>query len=697
MNERAPSDLRNFAILGHASAGKTLLCEAMLACAGRLGRMGSIAAGTTVSDYHASEHQHQISVHASLLNLEWMNRKFNLLDCPGYADFISEGLGALRVGDFALIVINAAHGLGVGTDAAWDYATQSGLPKMLVVNALDKPNVSFDAVLENARAHFGKNVFPLAIPLDAGPGFSRVLDVMRNEVVTYTPGGNGRYMEAPPATGELTERVQDLHRQLIEYVAESDDTLMEKFFEKGVLAEEEFRAGLHQAIQRQVFVPLFAVSAETNVGVARLMDFIAKYGSAPTDRAEVPARDPAGIAGSVPLTQPEPAVYIFKTMNEPGVGELSLFRIFAGTVHVGDELLNTTRNVTERLGQLYVLNGAARTPVQALHAGDLGAVVKLRGTHTGDTLCSPRRPVVLPKVEYPAPNIHGALQLRSKGDEDKLAVGLATLHQEDPTFHYRVDDEIHQTIVSGQGEIQLQVIVERLLRRFNVSVELQEPRIPYRETIRGRGESRYRHKKQTGGAGQFAEVWLRIEPTPRDTGVVFTQSLVGTNVDRVFVPSVEKGIRTVCNEGVLAGFRVTDVKADFYDGKMHPVDSKDIAFQVAGYHAFKEAFHAAAPCLLEPIYTATVTVPEEYIGAVMGDLSSRRGHILGVDIDGHFQVVRAQVPQKELYHYSTIVRSLTSGRDRHAESFSHYAEVPAEFAQKLLAEAKARREGSNGK
>jgi elongation factor G len=695
MNDPASSDLRNFAVLGHASAGKTILCEAMLACAGNIGRMGSIAAGTTVSDYHASEHQHQISVHASLLHLEWMGRKFNLLDCPGYADFISEGLGALRVGDFALIVINAAHGPGVGTDAAWDYATQSGLPKMLVVNALDKANVSFDAVLENARAHFGKNVFPLAVPLDAGPGFSRVLDVMRNEVVTYKPGGNGRYTEVP--AGELAEKVQDLHRQLIEYVAESDDTLMEKFFEKGILAEEEFRAGLHLAIQRQVFVPLFAVSAETNVGVARLMDFIAKYGSAPTDRAEVPARDAAGIAGSVPLTQPEPVVYIFKTMNEPGVGELSLFRLFAGTVRPGDELLNTTRNVTERLGQLYVLNGSARTPVQALHAGDLGAVVKLRGTHTGDTLCSPRRAVVLAKVEYPAPNIHGALRLRSKGDEDKLAVGLATLHQEDPTFHYRVDDEIHQTIVSGQGEIQLQVIVERLLRRFNVSVELEEPRIPYRETIRGHGDSRYRHKKQTGGAGQFAEVWLRIEPTPRDTGVVFTQSLVGNNVDRVFVPSVEKGIRTVCREGVLAGYHVTDVKADFYDGKMHPVDSKDIAFQVAGYHAFKEAFHAAVPCLLEPIFTTTVTVPEEYIGAVMGDLSSRRGHILGVDIDGHFQVVRAQVPQKELYHYSTTVRSLTSGRGRHAESFSHYAEMPPELAQRLLAEAKARREGANGK
>jgi len=670
--------------MGHASAGKTMLTEAMLATAGAIGRMGSIATGSTVSDYHISEKQHQISVHCSLLHTEWMGRKFNILDTPGYSDFISEGLGALRVGDFALIVINAAHGLGVGTDSAWEYATRYGLPKILVINGLDKANVNFDAVLEDARTHFGRKLFPITVPLNPGPGFSQVLDVMRNDVVTYPPGGDGRYTENPP--GALAERVQHMHRELIEYVAESDDSLMERFFEKGILAEEEFRAGLHQAVQRQVFVPVFAVSAETNVGVARLMDFIAKYGSSPLDRAEVPARDVSGLPGSVPLAQPDPIVFVFKTMNEPGVGELSLFRVYSGTVQSGTELRNPARNLSERLGQLYVLNGHDRIPVPSLNAGDLGAVVKLRGTHTGDTLCSPRFQVMLPPVDFPKPNIHAALRMRSQGDEDKLAVGLATLQQEDPTFHYRVDDEVHQTIVSGQGEIHLQVIVERLLRRFGVQVTLEEPHIPYRETIRARGESRYRHKKQTGGAGQFAEVWLRVQPAPRDTGVDFRQSLVGTNVDRVFVPSVEKGVQNACREGILAGFRVTDVIADFFDGKMHPVDSKDIAFQVAGYHAFKEAFQTAGPCLLEPIYTLTVTVPEEYVGALMGDLSARRGHILGVEADGHFQTVRARVPQKGLYHYSTVIRSLTSGRGRHVEEFSHYAEVPPEHMQKIMAE-----------
>ena len=418
MKIHSAADVRNFAVVGHASSGKTLLCEAMLACSGRIGRMGSISTGTTASDYHASEKLHQISVHASLLTTEWENRKFNLIDCPGYPDFISEALSALRVGDFALLVINASHGLGVGTDAMWDNATLHSLPRMLVINALDKPNVPFDRVLADTRAHFGKNVFPLSLPLNAGPGFNRVLDVLRNEVVSYRPGGNGAYTEEP-ATGELAEQVHALHRELIEYVAESDDALMERFFEKGVLGEEELRAGLHHAIQNQIFTPLFAVSAETNVGVARLMDFIAKYGSSPLDRSAVDARDAKGEPVTISLSHPEPVAYVFKTMNEPGVGELSLFRVYSGTLLSGTELFNSTRQLNERLGQIYLLNGHDRTPVDQLSAGDLGAAVKLRSTHTNDTLCSPRIPVVLPEVQYPRPNIHGALRLHSESKGSK--------------------------------------------------------------------------------------------------------------------------------------------------------------------------------------------------------------------------------------------------------------------------------------
>ena len=685
-----PTDIRNFAIVGHASSGKTLLSEAMLRCAGVISRLGSIADGSTVSDYHVSEKQRQISVSATLMHAEWAGKKFNLIDTPGYLDFISEGLGALRVGDFALVVIQAQHGLGVGTDRVWNYASGYGIPKMIVVNALDRENVDFDAVLKSTQEHFGRHVFPLSVPLNAGPGFNRTLDVLRNEIVTYATDGSGKYTEEP-ATGEWAARVKELHRELIEHIAESDDALMSRYFEQGTLAEEEFRAGIHAAVQKELFIPLFAASAEKNVGVARLMDFIAKYGSSPVDRKNVPAVDANGNETEVKLDNAETVAYVFKHMTEAQFGELSFFRVYSGSVTTGTDLFNSDRKITERVGQIFLLNGQTREPVHSLGAGDIGAVVKLKDTHTGNTLCTLKHPVTLPKVVYPKPNIHAALIAKVKGEEDKIATGLAALHEEDPTFLYFVDDELHQTIISAQGELHLEVVADRLRRRHNVHVELAEPRVKYRETIRGKGESKYRHKKQTGGAGQFAEVWMRVEPKPRDTGVEFTQSLVGQNVDRNFVPSVEKGVQQVCTEGVLAGCRVTDVKIDFYDGKMHPVDSKDIAFQIAGYFAFKEAFTAAKPCLLEPIEIVEIRIPEDFMGKVMGDLSSRRGKILGIEAEGAFQVIKATVPTAELYHYSSTLRSLTGGAGVHTETFSHYEEMPPAAAEKVVAEAAQRK------
>jgi elongation factor G len=690
MKDHPPAEIRNFAIVGHASSGKTMLSEAMLACAGVINRMGSIAAGTTVSDYHDSEQQRQISVSATLMHLEWLGKKFNILDCPGYADFISEGLGALRVGDFALIVVHANHGVGVGTDAVWRYATEDGIPKMIVVNAFDKEETDFEKVLAQIREHFGDRVFPLTIPLNAGPGFNQVLDVPRSEVITYATDKSGKYTEAP-ASGPLADLIKQLHNQLIEYIAESDDALMEKFFAQGGLSEEEMRAGIHAAIQKQTFVPLFCASAENNIGVARLMDFVAKYGSSPVDREKVKAMDGDGKEVEVALTDPEPVLYVFKTMSEAQFGELSFFRVYSGSVKFGSELYNTARRSTEKIGQIYLLNGKTRTSVPSLHAGDIGAVVKLKDTHTGNTLCGGKRLVTLPAVQYPKPNIHASLKSNVKGEEDKIATGLAALHHEDPTFLYMVDSELRQTIVSAQGELHLEVIAEWLRRRYNVHVELTEPRVRYRETIKARGESKYRHKKQTGGAGQFAEVWMRIEPKPRDTGVEFTQSLSGQNVDRVFVPSVEKGVAKACDEGILAGYRVVDVKIDFYDGKMHPVDSKDIAFQIAGYFGFKEAFTAAKPTLLEPIHLVEIRIPEDCMGKVMGDLSSRRGKIQGMDMDGGFQLIKAHVPAKELYRYSSTLRSLTGGRGLHGESFSHYEEMPREQEQKVIEESKRAR------
>ena len=685
------SEIRNFAIVGHASSGKTMLGECMLASGGVINRLGSVANGTTVSDYHENERERKISIQASLLHCEWMGRKFNMIDTPGYLDFISEALGALRVGDFALVVVDAKDGVGVGTRQVWDYATQFGIPKVIVINGLDKESVDFDKVLAELRVSFGDRVFPLAVPVKTGAGFNQVLDVMRNEIITYADDRSGKFTESAPG-GEWDERVHAMHQQVMEYIAESDDSLLEKFFDQGKLSEEELRGGLHKAIQLQSFIPVFATSAENNIGVARLMDFIAKYGSSPVDRKKVQAHDANDADVEVALENPDPVLYVFKTMSEAKFGELSFFRIYSGAVKVGGELLNSERRVTEKIGQIYVLNGQNRATVEALGAGDIAATVKLKDTHTGNTLCSPKFVVSLPKVQLPRPNIHAAIELKIKGEEDKMAQGLSALHQADPTFLYAVDSELHQTVISAQGELHLTVITEELKKRYKVEILLIPPKIRFRETIKGKGDSKYRHKKQTGGAGQFAEVWMRIEPKPRDSGLEFTNSLAGQNVDRSFVPSVEKGVNRAANEGILAGYRVTDVMIDFYDGKMHPVDSKDIAFQIAGYEAFKEAFKVARPCLLEPIHNVEIKVPDDHMGTVMGDLSSRRGKIQGMDSGSGLQIIKAQVPAMELYRYSTTLRSLTGGRGIHSEEFSHYEEMPGAMQLKVIEESKKARE-----
>ena len=687
MKEFDTADIRNFSIVGHGSAGKTMLSEAMLLCAGLINRLGSIAQGSTTSDYRTEEHTRQISITSSMLHLEWQNRKFNIIDAPGYLDFLSDSLDALRVSDSALVTINATQGVEVGTEVVWEYAERYQLPKILVVNGLDKEHTDFDELLGAIRTRFGKKVFPMTIPVNSGPGFDQLLDVMRSEIVTYKTDGSGSFEETP-ATGEWEERVEALHAELIEFVAESDDTLLERFFDQGGLSEEEMRAGIHDAVRAETFFPLFCTSAEQNIGVARLMDFIAKFGGTPADRSTVPAKSPDGGEAEVSISGANPVAYIYKTISEAHVGDLSFFRVYSGRVKTGLEMYNSTRSNSERVGQIYLLNGNNREVVTSLNAGDIGAFVKLKDTHTGNTLATSKNRIELPAVEYPKPNIHGALVLKSKGDEDKIAVGLATLREEDPAFLYRVDPEIHQTVISGQGELHLQVIVDSLKNRFNVEIGLSEPKVPFRETIRGRAESKYRHKKQTGGAGQFAEVWMRIEPLARDTGVEFTNSLVGQNVDRVFVPSVAKGVNSACTEGVLAGYKVVDLKIDFYDGKMHPVDSKDVAFQIAGKHAFRAAIMKAQPLLLEPIFIIEVRVPEDHLGDVMGDISSRRGRIIGMEGVHGFQIVKAQVPQMELYRYSTVLRSLTGGRGIHSEEFSHYEEMQRDLEQKVIAQSK---------
>ena len=659
----------------------------MLACSGTINRMGRIVDGTTVSDYHVSEKQRQISTQTSLLHTTWMDKKFNILDTPGYLDFMSESLAALHVADFALVTVHAQHGIGVGTERVSDFADECGIPKIIVVNAMDKQNAHFEKTLADARKHYGPRVFPLNVPVNPGPDFNQIMDVLRCDIVTYETTGRGQYTEKP-VYGSWKERALQLHRELIELIAESDDALLTKFFDQGGLSEEEFRSGIHAAVQQRHFIPLFCISAETDVGVARLMDFIAKYGSSPIDRAKVAALDGYGNETEVALTNSEPVAQVFKTMNEEHFGELSFFRVYSGTVKTGMELYNSTRGITERIGQIYLLNGRDRTAVGELASGDIGATVKLKGTHTGNTLCLANRTVKLPAPDYPKPSLHATLQPKAKGQEDKIAAGLATLHDEDPAFHYLADPELRQTIVAAQGELHLDVVAERLRRRFNVHFDFVEPRVRFRETIKTGAEADYRHKKQSGGAGQFAQVLLRIMPAARDSGVAFTESLSGQCVDRVFVTSVERGVQQACAEGILAGYRVVDVNVNFYDGKMHPVDSNDISFQVAGYWAFKEAFLKARPCLLEPIHSLEVRVPEDCVGKVIGDLSSRRGKVVGMDAGSRLEVVHALVPARELYRYASQLRSLTGGRGLHTEKFSHYEELPPELEHQVIETAK---------
>lgn len=681
---RAP-EIRNFAVTGHASTGKTLFCEAMLVCAGKITRPGTIEQGNTVSDFHSDEKEHHQSIHATVITEEWLGRELNIIDCPGTPDFISEPLSALRVADSTVIVISGVNGVETGADEIWAAAAEYDIPRFLVINMLDRERTRFDEILEEARDHYGARVFPMTLPVDAGPDFRSVLDVMRSEVITFAADGSGKY-EEKPAEGALKDRVTELHRQLIDMVAESEDALLEKFFEEGTLTEDDLRAHVHEAVQKGLVVPVFAASAVKNVGVSRILDFIAKYGSSPVDRATVAAKGLDGSDVTVALDDGQTVAFVFKTMHEAHVGNLSFFRVYSGDVVSGSELINANRGETERVGQLYRVNGSAREPVPSLHAGDIGAVVKLRATRAGDTLCASARQVTLPVVDFPAPNTRGALMAKSKADLNKLGEGLSSLREEDPTFDYHFDPEVGQTIVSGQGWLQLQIMAEELKRRFNVDVDLVAPKVSYRATISGRGESKHRHKKQTGGAGQFAEVWMRIESLPAESGVVFTQSLVGSNVDRVFVPSVEKGVQTACHAGPYGGFPVTDVKVDFYDGKQHPVDSKDIAFQIAGKAAFYEAFMMAKPKLLEPVMELRIKVPSDAVGSVLADLSGRRGRIMGMETEGRFEVVVAQVPQAELYQYSSQLRAITAGRGRHKEKFERYEDVPREQEPKIIAE-----------
>ncbi len=694
MKEYAPESIRNIALIGHGGGGKTSLTEILLFTAGETNRIGNVLEGNTVSDYTSNEIEKQISISTSLMHIEWNNKKINILDTPGYSDFIGDVKSAMKVCDTAVMVLKSAEGVEVGSEVSGKFVDEFGLPSAIIINKVDNEHSTFEDTLAKAKQRLTSGAIAVTFPAVEGIIFNSVIDVLKMKAYTYGEAGSKKITEAE-IPENLKSKAEEYRTQLIEKIAETNEELMNKYFEAGSLTDAEIEAGLRAAILGRSLSPVFAVSATKAVGINNFLDFMASYFPSPVDRGG----EEATLAGKKEkvLVKPdpngEPVLFVFKTLAEQHVGELSLFKVYSGTVKAGLDLLNESNSKVERLSQLSVLNGRNRKDVSQISAGDFGAVVKLKDTHTNNTLASKNLSVIISPIEFPEAVIRSAILPKAKGDEDKIASGLHTLHEEDPSFNVKFDPEISQTIISGQGELQLSLAVKRLKERYKVDVDLVEPRIPYRETIKGRVDDvEYKHKKQSGGRGQYGHVHFKMEPLPRGTGFEFVNAIVGGVVPGRFIPAVEKGIIETMGKGVLSGNQVIDVRVTLHFGSYHDVDSDEMSFKLAANQCFKKGFLECKPCLLEPIYEVEVKVPDEYMGDVMGDISSKRGKILGMDSDGHFQIIKAQVPLSELYKYSSQLRSLTQGRGVHKRKFSHYEEVPKDVEQKVIDEYNKSRE-----
>ena len=669
--------IRNLVLVGHSGAGKSSLAEAMVYCTGGINRLGRIDEGNTVSDYDREEIERRISLRTSLLNGAWDGHHINIMDTPGYSDFLTEAKAAMRVADSAVVVIDASQGVDVGSERVWAYANEYSVPRLVFINKLDRDELDLGGVLAQVQDRFGRQAVPIQVPVNPGEGFDRVIDLVEMKLLTFSDGK----VESGDIPAELADEAAVLREQLVEAVAETDEELMEKYFSEGELTTEEFNAGVKGAIGRLELFPVLYGAAYSAVGAAPLLDAQAAFMPSPASSPGLPEGLDAN--AEAPLS-----AFVFKTVSEHHVGELSFLRLYAGTLKAGDDVFNVSRQSNERVGQIYQLNGHERVEIERAVAGDIVALVKLKDTHTGNTLCAKGGDTVLPDVVYPEPLIRVAVSPKEKGQEDRMGAGLTQLHEEDPSFVFRYDGDIRQSLVLAQGELHLEILLRRLQERFSVEVELETPRIPYMETVRGKAEADYRHKKQSGGRGQFGEVYIRLEAKGRGDGFEFLNEVVGGSIPSNFIPAVEKGLRECLDQGPLSNSRVVDVAVAVYDGKHHPVDSDEVSFKLAAAHAFRDAFLKAKPILLEPIYSITVTVPEEFMGDVMGDLSSRRGRIQGMDADGHFQIIRAEVPLAELDRYATTLRSMTQGKGLHTQEFDRYEEVPRDIMEKILEEAK---------
>ncbi|MFN8232721.1 MAG: elongation factor G [Actinomycetota bacterium] len=692
MNSYEAKDIRNVLLVGHGGSGKTSLLEAMLFTSGAITRMGTVEDGSTVSDHDPDEQRKGISVSLSMAPVEWNGVKINVLDAPGYADFIGDLGSAIRAVDAVIVVVSAVDGVEVQTEYAWELAVEAGLPRAIFVNKLDRERASFDETLTQLVSSFGNQVAPLELPIGQEHEFRGVADLLHEKADLYPSGPIAQEGEWPD---ELHAAADPAREKLMEAVAEADDELIEKYLEEGTLSEEEIVNGVKEGFARGRIAPVICGSATKAIGVDRLLAFISEEFPSPVDRGtiEVQGRggeakertaDPAG-----PLT-----AFVFKTVSDPFVGHITMFRVFSGRVRPDSTVFDATQGTEERVGQLFALRGKEHESVPEVAAGDIGAVAKLQHTHTGDTFSTKDDPVQLPSIELPEPLLAYAIEPKTKGDEDKLSTGLARLREEDPTLRVSRSDETHETVMYGMGEAHLEVQIERLKRKFGVEVSTRPAKIPYRETIRTKAKGLGRHVKQTGGHGQYAVCNIEIEPLPRGEGFVYESKIFGGAVPQQFIPSIEKGIVKTMTDGVVSGNPMVDVKVTLVDGKFHSVDSSDMAFQIAGSLALKEAVDAAGVVILEPIVELEVVVPESFTGDVMGDLNAKRGKIQGMEqIGGGKQRIHAQVPQAEVARYVIDLRSMTGGRGAFTMSASHYEELPQHLAQKVIDEhLKAREE-----
>jgi elongation factor G len=682
--------IRNVAFVGHGGVGKTSLVEAILFATGSLTRLGRVDDGTTTTDFDPDEVKRKISLNTAVAYCDYRGHRLNLVDTPGYGDFVADARAGLRVVNAAVVVVDAVAGVQVQTEKLWKTASEHGLPRVIVINRMDRERADFFRSLESLQRRLKGRLCPLQVPIGGEAAFSGVVDLVKMKAIV-TVDGKGREVDIPAEVADLART----HRErLVEAVAETDDDLLARYLEDGAISEEDMLKGLRRAIGEGALVPVLAASATKAIGVQPLMDLVVEEFPSPAERGEVAGTDAKTKATVSRAADPKAplSALVFKTVSDPHVGKLSIFRVYSGTFRSDGQVFNSTQEKRERVGHLAWLQGKTQKPVEALGPGEIGVVAKLKDTVTGDTLCDEAQPVILPGIAFPEPSISFAIQPRTRGDEDKISNALQRMAEEDPTIRHHYDPETKQLLVSGMGQLHVEVVVERMKRKYNVDVLLLPPRIPYKETVKGRSEVQGKYKKQTGGRGQYGDTWLRIEPLPRGGGFEFVDDIFGGAIPRNFIPSVEKGVRDCMKRGILAGYPVVDLKVTLYDGSYHDVDSSDMAFQIAASMGLQKGFMEATPILLEPIMNVEVQAPAEQAGDVIGDLNGRRGRIVGMEPEGEVVNVRAQAPMAEMLTYESSLRSMTGGRGAYSMEFSHYEEVPTHTAQKVVAEAKAERE-----